>query len=46
MLGYDWWCMVINISVKYNGGLLREVWYHLNVFYAQKVLVCFDMYYL
>ena len=23
MLSYDWWlCMVINISVQYNGGLL------------------------
>ena len=25
-LGYDWWlCMVINISVQYNGGLLPDV---------------------
>ena len=35
MLGYDWWlCMVINISVQYNGGflpdviLLTQVYYH------------------
>ena len=26
MLGYDWWlCMVINISVQYNGGLLPDI---------------------
>ena len=25
MLGYDWWlCMVINLSVQYNGGLLPD----------------------
>ena len=35
MLGYDWWlCMVINISVQYNGGLLpysillTQAYYH------------------
>ena len=26
MLGYDWWlCMVINISVQQNGGLLPDI---------------------
>ena len=26
MLGYDWWlCMVINISVQYNDGLLLDI---------------------
>ena len=26
MLGYDWWlCMVINISVQYNGGFLPDI---------------------
>ena len=26
MLGYHWWlCMVINISVQYNGGLLPDI---------------------
>ena len=26
MFGYDWWlCMVINISVQYNGGLLLDI---------------------
>ena len=26
MLGYDWWlCMVIYISVQYNGGLLPDI---------------------
>ena len=26
MLGYDWWlCMVITISVQYNGGLLPDI---------------------
>ena len=26
ILGYDWWlCMVINISVQYNGGLLPDI---------------------
>ena len=26
MLGYDWWlCLVINISVEYNGGLLPDI---------------------
>ena len=26
MLGYDWWlCMVIDISVQYNGGLLPDI---------------------
>ena len=26
MLGLDWWlCMVINISVQYNGGLLPDI---------------------
>ena len=26
MLGYDWWlCMVINISVQYNGGFLSDI---------------------
>ena len=26
MLGYDrWLCMVINISVQYNGGLLPDI---------------------
>ena len=26
MLGYDFWlCMVINISVQYNGGLLPDI---------------------
>ena len=26
MLGYDWWpCMVINISVQYNGGFLPNI---------------------
>ena len=26
MLDYDWWlCMVINISAKYNGGLLPDI---------------------
>ena len=26
MLGYDWWlCMVINISVQYNGELLPDI---------------------
>ena len=26
MLDYDWWlCMVINISVQYNGGLLPDI---------------------
>ena len=26
MLGYDWWlCMVINMSVQYNGGLLPDI---------------------
>ena len=26
MLGYDWWlCMVINISVQYNGGILPDI---------------------
>ena len=26
MLGYDWWlCMVINISVHYNGGFLPDI---------------------
>ena len=26
MLGYDWWlCMVINISVQYNDGLLPDI---------------------
>ena len=26
MLGYDWWlCMVINICVHYNGGLLPDI---------------------
>ena len=25
-MGYDWWlCMVINISVQYNGGLLPDI---------------------
>ena len=35
MLGYDWWlCMVIDISVQYNGGflpgtiLLTQGYYH------------------
>ena len=27
MLGYDWWlCMVINISVQYNGRLLADMY--------------------
>ena len=27
MLGYDWWlCMVINISVQYNSGLLPDMY--------------------
>ena len=27
MLGYDWWlCMVINISVQYNGGFLATLY--------------------
>ena len=26
MLGFNWWlCMVINISVQYNGGLLPDI---------------------
>ena len=26
MLGYNWWlCMVINVSVQYNGGLLPDI---------------------
>ena len=26
MLWYDWWlCMVINISVQYNGGFLPDI---------------------
>ena len=26
MLGYDWWlCMVINISVQYNGGFIPDI---------------------
>ena len=26
MLGYDWWlCMVINISIQYNGGFLPDI---------------------
>ena len=26
MLGYDWWlCMVISISVQYNGGFLPDI---------------------
>ena len=26
VLGYDWWlCMVINISVEYNGGILPDI---------------------
>ena len=26
MLGYEWWlCMVINISVQYNGGFLPDI---------------------
>ena len=26
MLGYDWWlCMVIKISVQYNGGFLPDI---------------------
>ena len=26
VLDYDWWlCMVINISVQYNGGLLPDI---------------------
>ena len=26
MLGYDWWlCMVINVSVQYNGGFLPDI---------------------
>ena len=26
MLGYDWWpCMVVNISVQYNGGFLPDI---------------------
>ena len=26
MLGYDWWlCMVINISVQYNGWILLDI---------------------
>ena len=26
MLGYDWWlCMVIYVSVQYNGGLLPDI---------------------
>ena len=26
MLGYDWWlCMMINISVQYNGGFLPDI---------------------
>ena len=26
MLAYDWWqCMVINIRVQYNGGLLPDI---------------------
>ena len=26
MLGYDWWlCMVMNISVQYNGGFLPDI---------------------
>ena len=26
VLGYDWWlCMVINISVQYNGGFLPDI---------------------
>ena len=26
MLGYDWWlCMVINVSVEYNGGFLPDI---------------------
>ena len=26
MSGYDWWlCMVINISVQYNGGVLPDI---------------------
>ena len=26
MMEYDWWlCMVINISVQYNGGLLPDI---------------------
>ena len=26
MLGYNWWlCMVINISVQYNGGFLPDI---------------------
>ena len=26
ILGYDWWlCMVINISVQYNGGFLLDI---------------------
>ena len=26
MLGHDWWlCMVINISVQYNGGFLPDI---------------------
>ena len=26
MLGYDWWlCMVIDISVQYNGWLLPDI---------------------
>ena len=25
-VGYDWWlCMVINISVQYNGGFLPDI---------------------
>ena len=25
MLGYDWWlCMVINLTVHYNGGFLPD----------------------
>ena len=26
MMGYDWWlCVVININVQYNGGLLPDI---------------------
>ena len=26
VMGYDWWlCMMINISIQYNGGLLPDI---------------------